>query len=84
MDLFTPVVGEEAQHPYFRSLRKQANGFNCDVLNALRFASDQRSRTLGINCYDRAIKDRSIRVIDTDPVMVGNLLRQDEPIGSGW
>jgi hypothetical protein len=33
MDLFTPVVGEEAQHPYFRSIWKQANGFNCDVLN---------------------------------------------------
>ena len=33
MDLFTPVVSEEAQHPYFRSLWKQANGFNCDVLN---------------------------------------------------
>jgi hypothetical protein len=33
MDLFTPVAGEEAQHPYFRSIWKQANGFNCDVLN---------------------------------------------------
>src|SRR5271156_4328540 len=33
MDLFTPVVGEEAQHPNFRSIWKQANGFNCDVLN---------------------------------------------------
>jgi hypothetical protein len=33
MDLFTPVVGEEAQHPYFRNILKQANGFNCDVLN---------------------------------------------------
>jgi hypothetical protein len=33
MDLFTPVVGEEAQHPYFRSIWKQADRFNCDVLN---------------------------------------------------
>ena len=33
MDFFTPVVGEEAQHPYFRGIWKQANGFNCDVLN---------------------------------------------------
>jgi AAA+ superfamily predicted ATPase len=33
MDLFTPVVGEEAQHPYFQSILKQANGFNCEVLN---------------------------------------------------
>jgi hypothetical protein len=33
MDLFTPVVSEEAQHPNFRSIWKQANGFNCDVLN---------------------------------------------------
>src|ERR1700691_4059842 len=33
MDLFTPVVSEEAQHPYLRSLWKQANGFNCDVQN---------------------------------------------------
>jgi hypothetical protein len=33
MDLFTPVVSEAAQHPYFRSIWKQANGFNCDVLN---------------------------------------------------
>jgi hypothetical protein len=33
MDLFTPVVAEEAQHPYFGNIRKQANGFNCGVLN---------------------------------------------------
>ena len=28
MDLFTRVVSEEAQHPHFRSISKQANGFN--------------------------------------------------------
>jgi hypothetical protein len=33
MDLFTPVVSEAAQHLYFRAIWKQANGFNCDVLN---------------------------------------------------
>jgi hypothetical protein len=33
MDLFTPVVSEEAQHPNFRTITKYANTFNCDVLN---------------------------------------------------
>jgi hypothetical protein len=42
MDLFTPVVGEEAQHPYFRSIWKQANGFNCDVLNEWARGSKDR------------------------------------------
>jgi hypothetical protein len=33
IDLFTPVVSENAQHPNFRNIHKQPNGFNCDVLN---------------------------------------------------
>jgi hypothetical protein len=33
MDLFTPVVSEETQHPNFRMITKYANTFNCDVLN---------------------------------------------------
>jgi hypothetical protein len=33
MDLFTPMVGAEAQHPYFRGIWERPNGFNCDVLN---------------------------------------------------
>jgi hypothetical protein len=33
MDLLTPVVSEEAQHPNFRTISKFANAFNCDVLN---------------------------------------------------
>lgn len=33
MDLFTPVVSEEAQHPNFRMITRYANTFNCDVLN---------------------------------------------------
>jgi hypothetical protein len=33
MDLFTPVVSEALQHPNFRSICTQQNGYNCDVLN---------------------------------------------------
>jgi len=33
MDLFTPIVSEEAQHPNFRAIRQHANTFNYDVLN---------------------------------------------------
>jgi hypothetical protein len=33
MDLFTPVVSEEAQHPNFRMITRYGNTFNCDVLN---------------------------------------------------
>jgi hypothetical protein len=33
MDLLTPVVGEEAPHPNFRTITKYANTFNKDVLN---------------------------------------------------
>jgi hypothetical protein len=33
MDLFTPLVGAEAQHPYFRGIWERSNGFDCDVLN---------------------------------------------------
>jgi hypothetical protein len=33
MDLFTPVVSEEAQHPNFRMITKYANTFNQGVLN---------------------------------------------------
>ena len=33
MDLFTPLVSEEAQHPNFRTISKYANIFNQDVLN---------------------------------------------------
>ena len=33
MDLFTPLVGAEAQHPYFRGIWELGNGFNCEVLN---------------------------------------------------
>jgi hypothetical protein len=33
IDLFTPVVSESAQHPNFRNIHKQPNGFNCDLLN---------------------------------------------------
>jgi hypothetical protein len=33
MDLFTPVVSEGDQHPNFRSITKQNNRFNLDVLN---------------------------------------------------
>lgn len=33
MNLFTPLVGTEAQHPYFRAIWERPNGFNCDVLN---------------------------------------------------
>jgi hypothetical protein len=33
MDLFTPIVEEEVQHPNFRTILKYPNEFNCDVLN---------------------------------------------------
>ncbi len=33
MDLFTPVVSQELQHPNFRSVCAQQNGYNWDVLN---------------------------------------------------
>lgn len=33
MDLFTPIVSEALQHPNFRSICAQQNGYNCDVLN---------------------------------------------------
>jgi hypothetical protein len=33
MDLFTPVVSEEAQHPNFQMITRYANTFNRDVLN---------------------------------------------------
>jgi hypothetical protein len=33
MDLFTPVVGEQEQHPNFRSVSQQGNKFNYDVVN---------------------------------------------------
>lgn len=33
MDLFTPIVSEKEQHPNFRNISKQANTFNCDVIN---------------------------------------------------
>jgi hypothetical protein len=33
MDLFTPVVSEELQHPNFRSICADQNGYNWDVLN---------------------------------------------------
>jgi hypothetical protein len=33
MNLFTPIVNAEAQHPYFRNIWERPNGFNCDVLN---------------------------------------------------
>ncbi len=33
MDLFTPIVSEEEQHPNFRSISKFANKFNFDVVN---------------------------------------------------
>jgi hypothetical protein len=33
MDLFTPIVSEDLQHPNFRSICAQRNGYNCDVLN---------------------------------------------------
>jgi hypothetical protein len=32
MDLFTPIVSEELQHPNFRSICAQENGYNWDVL----------------------------------------------------
>ncbi|WP_157113724.1 hypothetical protein [Bradyrhizobium embrapense] len=33
MDLFTPVVNEALQHPNFRRLRANRNGYDWDVLN---------------------------------------------------
>jgi hypothetical protein len=33
MDLFTPIVSEAKQHHNFRTILKQGNQFNCDVLN---------------------------------------------------
>jgi hypothetical protein len=33
MDLFTPIIGETLQHPNFRSICAQQNGYNWDVLN---------------------------------------------------
>jgi hypothetical protein len=33
MDLFTPIISEELQHPYFRAICAHQNGYNCDVLN---------------------------------------------------
>lgn len=33
MDLFTPIVSEEEQHPNFRSISKFVNKFNFDVVN---------------------------------------------------
>ena len=42
MDLFTPVVSEEVQHPNFRMITKYANTLNQDVLNEL--ASGFRDR----------------------------------------
>jgi hypothetical protein len=33
MDLFAPVVSQEFQHPNFRSICAQQNGYNWDVLN---------------------------------------------------
>jgi hypothetical protein len=33
MDLFTPIVSEELQHPNFRSICAHKNGYNWDVLN---------------------------------------------------
>jgi hypothetical protein len=33
MDLFMPIVSEALQHPNFRSIYAQQNGYNCDVLN---------------------------------------------------
>jgi hypothetical protein len=32
MDLFTPIVSEAEQHPNFRTILKQDNQFNCDVV----------------------------------------------------
>ncbi len=42
IDLFTPVISESVRHPNFRNIHKQANGFNCDVLNG--WASGFRDR----------------------------------------
>jgi hypothetical protein len=33
MDLFTPIISEALQHPNFRSICAQQNGYNWDVLN---------------------------------------------------
>src|SRR6516225_6808307 len=33
MDLFTPIVSEAEQHPNFRTISKQGNTFNFDVVN---------------------------------------------------
>jgi hypothetical protein len=33
MDLFTPIVGEAEQNPNFRTISKQSNQFNLDVVN---------------------------------------------------
>jgi hypothetical protein len=33
MDLFTPVLGNDAQHPNFRSILREANSFHRDELN---------------------------------------------------
>ncbi len=33
MDLFTPIIRDELQHPNFRAVRAQQNGYNWDVLN---------------------------------------------------
>jgi hypothetical protein len=33
MDLFTPLVSEETQHPNFRTISRYTNTFNQDVLN---------------------------------------------------
>src|SRR3954451_22021577 len=33
MDLFTSIASEAEQHPNFRTISKQNNQFNCDVVN---------------------------------------------------
>jgi len=39
MDLFTPVISEDAQHANFRTITKFANAYNEDVLNEWAAAS---------------------------------------------
>jgi len=33
MDLLTPIIPESEQHPNFRTISKQGNKFNSDVVN---------------------------------------------------
>jgi hypothetical protein len=42
MDLFTPIVSEAEQHPNFRTISKQNNQFNFDVVN--EWADDFQDR----------------------------------------